>query len=195
MYIFQQLAHIEYMGKLLLFFGILSLVVLLLFLPIIIEIDAHYDMNRKKFAFAVYLYKKLKIVGGYVGIYPGGIALHISDKTAKLIPYSQLNSERKRFSFMRTFRLVAFTLTTETGAEYLLPIATAHTFLRAYFFIRGGDKEKIENNLWLTDGDVLRISLNSVIYFNLFILLCNLIKFIKEKIQILWQKKTKKSIA
>ncbi len=182
------------MGKLFFILAVLILFICLLFLPLVVEMDAHYDMNRKKFAFAVYLYKKIKIVGGYIGIYPGGIALHISKKTAKLVPYSQVNSERKRFSFIRTFRLVSFTLTTETGVEYLLPIATAHTFLRAYFFAIGGDKNKIENNIWLTDGDVLRISLNSVIYFNLFILMKNFIQFIKEKIQILWQKKTKKSI-
>ncbi len=161
------------MGKLFFIFAAFIVFVVLLFLPVVIEIDAHYDMNRKKFGFAVYLYKKIKLVGGYIGVYTGGIALHLSKKKAKLIPYSQLDSERKRFSFIQTFRLIAFRLTTETGVEYLLPISTAHTLLRAYFFAIGGDKEKIENNLWLTDGDVLRISLNSVIYFNLFILLKN----------------------
>ena len=182
------------MGKPILFFAILIGVLFLLFVPIVIELDAHYDMNRKKFGFATYIYKNIKLFGGYVGVYPGGLALHFSKKKAKLIPYSKLNSERKRFSFLRTFRLISFTLTTETGVEYLFPISTLHTVLRAYFFTIGGDKDKIENNLWLTDGDVLRISLNCVIYFNIVILLTNLIKFLKEKIKILWRKKTKKSI-
>ena len=182
------------MGKPFLISAFLLLGVSLLFLPIVIELDAHYDMNRKKFAFASYLYKKIKILGGYVGVYTGGLALHLSKRKAKLIPYTQLNSERKRFSFLRTFRLIALTLTTETGAEYLLSISTIHTLLRGYFFAIGGNKDKIENNLWLTDGDVLRVSLNCVIYFNLWILLKNLFKFIKEKIKILWAKKTKKSI-
>lgn len=166
---------------------------LALFAPIVVETDIHYDMNRKKFGFAVFLYKIIKVVGGYVTTYPGGFALHLSSKKAVLLPYSRLNSERKRFSFIKTFRLVSFRLTTETGAEYLLPISTAHTFLRAYFFATGGDKDKIENNLWLTDGDVLRVSFNSVLYFNLYILLRNFVIFLKEKMKILWQKKTKKS--
>jgi len=183
------------MGKLLFSFGILLGVFVLLFLPIYIEIDAHYDMNRKKFAFAVYLYKKLKIVGGYIGVYPGGLALHLSRKKAKLIPYAQVNSERKRFSFIRTFHLDAFTLTTETGVEYLFSIATIHTALRTYFFMIGGDKDKIEHNLWLTNGDVLKISLNCVIHFNLWIILINFIKFLKEKWHKIWQKKTKKFTA
>ncbi len=181
------------MGKLFFIVGISVFFLIILFLPVVVEMDAHYDMNRKKFGFAVYLYKKIKLVGGYIGVYRGGIALHLSREKAKLIPYSQLNSERKRFSFIRSFRLIAFTLTTETGVEYLLPIATAHTFLRAYFFSIGGDKDKIENNVWLTDGDELRVSLNSVIYFNLYMLIRNFIVFIKEKIKILWQKKIKKS--
>lgn len=164
-----------------------------LFLPIVVETDAHYDMNRKKFGFAVFLYKFVKLIGGYAATYKGGLALHISPKKAVLIPYSRLDSERKRFSFVKTFRLVSFRLTTETGAEYLLPVSTAHTALRAYFFATGGDKDKIENNLWLTDGDVLRVSLNSVLYFNLFILLRNLVIFLKEKMKILWQKKMKRS--
>ncbi len=181
------------MGKPFFLILIFIAVIILLFLPVVIELDAHYDMNRRKFAFASYLYKKIKIIGGYVGVYPGGIALHLSQKKAKLIPYSQLNSERKRFYFIRTFRLIGFTLTTETGAEYLFSVSTLHTLLRGYFFTIGGDKDKIENNLWLTDGDVLRVSLNCVIYFNLLILIKNLLKFIKEKVKILWQKKTKKS--
>ncbi len=182
------------MGKPFFIVIILLGVAFLLFLPIVIELDAHYDMNRRKFAFASYLYKKIKLVGGYMSIYQGGIALHLSKNKAKLIAYSKINSERKRFSFIRTFRLLGFTLTTETGVEYLFPVSVLHTFLRGYFFTIGGDKDKIENNLWLTDGDQLRVSLNCVIYFNLLILLQNFFKFIKEKIQLLWRKRTKKSI-
>lgn len=169
------------------------IVAFLLFIPIVLEADGHYDMNRRKFGFAVFLYKLVKLVGGYAATYQGGLALHVSPKKAILIPYSEIDSERKRFSFVRSFRLIAFTLTTETGAEYLLPVSLAHTALRALFFLFGGSKDKIENNLWLTDGDVLKVSFNVVAYFNLFMLLCALFKFLKEKMKILWQKKMKKS--
>ena len=165
----------------------------LLFLPIVLEGDVHYDMNRRKFGFAVFLYKIIKLIGGYAATYKGGLALHVSPKKAILIAYSELDSERKRFSFVTSFRLIAFTLTTETGAEYLLPVSIAHNILRNLFFLLGGNKDKYENNLWLTDGDVLKVSFNIVAYFNLFMLLCALLKFLKEKIKILWQKKMKKS--
>jgi hypothetical protein len=127
------------------------------------------------------LYGKIKILGGYADTYKGGIALHTSQKKAILLPYKDMDNERKRFSFVKTFKPVAFTLTTETGAEYLFPVAVLHAVLRIYFFITGGEKERIENNLWLTDGDVLRVSLHSVLFFNVYILLCNVFRFLKEK--------------
>ena len=50
--------------------------------------------------------------------------------------------------------------------------------------------EKLENNLWLADGDLLRFSVNFIVRFNLFIILRNFIIFLKEKIKIIWQKKS-----
>ena len=71
------------MGRLFFFVGILFAV---LFFPIYLETDAHYDMNRRKLGFAVYAYKKLPLIGGYVSTYRGGIAFHISEKKAILLP-------------------------------------------------------------------------------------------------------------
>ena len=174
--------------------NILNLVMtgLQLFLPIPLKTNIHYDMNRRKFCFSVYLFGFLRIVGGYIATYKGGLALHITKKKAILLPYSQINNERKRFSFIRTFRLKALTLTTETGAEYLLPLALAHTGLRAYFFIKGGKKEDIEQNLWLTDGDVLRVSATICVHFTMYMLIKQFIKFLKEKWEV-WLKNNKKS--
>jgi hypothetical protein len=177
------------MGKLLFFVYAALGILALLFFPIYVEVDAHYDMNRRKFGFAVYAYKFLKVIGGYIATYTGGLALHVSEKKAILIPYSQIESERKRFSFVRTFRLKTLNFTAETGAEYLMLMAIVHAILRTYFFIKGGTKERIENNLWLTDGDVLRLSLNTLLYFNLFILLRNFLKYLKEKMLIYVRKK------
>lgn len=178
------------------FYTILSVlgIIGVLFFPIYLQTDMHYDMNRRKFAFGIYLYRHLRLLGGYVGVYPGGLALHVTEKKAILLPYKEINSERKRFSFMRTFRLISCVITTETGAEYLLPMSYAHVFIRTYFFAYGGKKERIENNLWLTDGDVLRISSSVVLRFTLFLIIKNVIKFLKEKWKGLWRKKKEKSV-
>jgi hypothetical protein len=181
------------MGGSFFFFAMILLGLFLLFVPISLKMIAHYDMNRKKFCFVIYLFSFLKIIGGYIATYKGGFAVHISKKKAILLPYSQVNKERKRFSFMHTFRLHALDITTETGAEYLLPLVWVHAILRTYFFAKGGNKSNIENNLWLLDGDVLRISASLIMKFTMFIILKNILIFMKEKLKELWRKNMKKS--
>ena len=168
-------------------------IVILLFFPIYLKADGHYDMNGRKLAFSIAIYRFFRMFGGYIATYQGGLAVHISPQTAILIPYKNLNNERKRFSIMRRFRLNKINITMETGPEYLLPSAVMQAFFRLGFFILGGEKEKIENNLWLTDGDILRVTMNISVRFNLFILLRKLMITIKEKMKELWRKNIKKS--
>lgn len=180
------------MGRLFFIFGIVSLSILaLFFFPVYLETNAHYDMNGRKFSFSINAYKLIKLLGGYIATYQGGLALHVSPKKAILIPYSEMNDKRKRFSVIHTFRLKTLIVTAETGAEYLIPVALAQSVFRIYFFAMGGKKEKLENNLWLTDGDTLRVSVNFIIRFNLFIILRNFLKFLKEKIRYYVRQKSK----
>lgn len=169
------------------------MVLILLFIPIYLESNAHYDLSRRKFAFSVLLYKKIPLFGGYATSFPGGIALHLGKKKAYLIPYAKMNNERKRFSFFRTFHIVSCRITTETGAEYLGISALVHMILRVYFFMRGGKKENIENNTWLTDGNVMRISAGITVRFTLFLVLKNFIGFLKENYKNICRKKKEKS--
>ncbi len=161
----------------------LTLLVSLFFIPIVFRIVVHYDMNRKKFCFSLYLFNFIKIIGGYIATYRGGLAIHISKKKAIVLSYGQLEGERQRFSFIRTFHLTSFQLTTETGAEYLLPAFVLYSTVKNYFIIKSLPKCMIENHLWLADGDKLRLSLSIVTWFTLFILLKNFIKFLKKKME------------
>lgn len=166
---------------------------LLLFFPIFLETDGFYDMNGRKLAFSVKVYKFLRVMGGYLATYRGGIALHISPRKAILVPYSDLDNERKRFSIMRSFRITSLKITVETGAEYLIYTLLVQTIFRLYFLSQGGKRENLRNNLWLREGDVLRISLHFVIRFNLFILMKSFFKSLKEKVKVLCQTKIRKS--
>ena len=180
------------MGRLFLIILIVgSSVLVLLFFPIYLETSAYYDMNGRKLSFCVDAYKFIKLIGGYIATYQGGFALHVSHKKAILIPYSEMNKERKRFSAIRTLRIKSLSLTLETGAEYLIPAVLVEKIAQIYFLGKGGKKKNLESNLWLTDGDRLRISFAFILRFNLFILLRNIIK---EKIKVLCQTKIKKSI-
>ncbi len=168
-------------------------ITVLLFFPIYLDTNLHYDMNRRKLGFGIYLYNFLKILGGYIATYPGGLALHVSDKKAILIPYKQLKDEQKRFSFMRSFHLKTLSVTTENGADYLMPVLFTHMFTRIYFFALNRGNGRIKNTFWLKNGDELIISVHCTLMFNIFMLLQSLFKFLKEKIKILWLKNIKKS--
>ena len=168
-------------------------IVILLFFPIYLKADGHYDMNGRKLAFSIGIYRYFHILGGYIATYQGGLAVHISPQKAILIPYKNLDNERKRFSIMRRFRLNKINITVETGPEYLLSSIVMQTLFRIIFFILGEEKGKIENNLWVTDGDALRITMNISVRFNLYILLRKLMIAIKEKMKELWRKSIKKS--
>ena len=182
------------MGRLFLrAFFILISIILALFFPIFLEGNAHYDMNRKKLGFCIYAFGVIKLIGGYIGVYTGGIALHIGKKKAILMPYNKINSARKRFSFIKTFRFLSLKQTVETGAEYMFVCTLAQTLIKALYFIKGGNIDTFKSNLWLNDGDMLRVSIRVVAYFNLFILCKNFLIFLKEKAVILWQKNKKKS--
>lgn len=129
--------------------------------------------------------------GGYATSYQGGVALHVKRDKAVLLPYSDMESERKKLAVYRAFHVKKVSVTTETGAEYLLAVSLAHTGVKAFFQAVLG--ERVKSSLWLTDGDVLKTSVNLLLWFNLFIILKLFIKFIKEKIKSVCRKKTEKS--
>ena len=180
------------MGKLLFF---VLIPIMSLFFPIYLETNAHYDMNRRKLAIGIYLYKVFRVFGGYLATYSGGMAFHVSDKKAIIIPYSQVHAEGKRFSMFRRFRLKSLFLTIETGAEYLLPAHAAHTLADSILQAKYGRNLPHRNVLWLNHGDILRISLQFTVYFNLFMLMQYGYKVLKEKITRSCRKKKKNSIA
>ena len=172
------------MGKLFLIVTIvLSVILFILYVPIIICTNTHYDLNRRKCAFSVLLYNRIQIMGGYIGTYPGGLALHTAKDKARLLSYRDMNNQRKRISLYKGVRIIGGTLHTETGAEYLVSVGILQAALRLLFFLRGGKKEHIENSVWLTDGDELKIALHLAIYCNVFMLLCAFIKSLKENMQ------------
>ena len=178
-----QPAHIEDMDRLFFIVAtILLALLILLFLPVYITTDAHYDMNSRKLAFSINAYRFIKLLGGYLATYRGGLAAHVSEKKAILIPYKEFKNEQKRISVVRTFRLKTLKITAETGAEYFLPITIAQSIFRCVFLGMGGKKGKVENNTWLTEGDILRVSVRFTLRFNLFIILRNLFNSIKERI-------------
>lgn len=175
------------------FFAVAALILVLLFLPILLETSVYYDMNARKLTFAVYAYRIFPLVGGYIATYSGGIAAHLSKKKAVLLPYRNVNEERKRFSVLRCFCLRRFSVTTETGADYLLSALALQRSVCLALRFKTGERAAIDERIWLEDGDVLRVSAQGVLSFNLFVLLRYVLKKYKEKSKSLCRKRKKKS--
>ena len=171
------------MGVFFIALAVLIGVVFLLFFPIYIEGNIQYQLRDKKFAFSIYLYKRIKLLGGYVEDYPGGFALHTSKNSVKLFPLNDKEGRKKRISIFRHFKLSALALTTEISAKYLPLMMIMHTFLKVYFLQQGGKIEEYSSQIWLKNVDILTITANSVAKVNLYMQLCALVHLWKEKIK------------
>ncbi|MBQ7323500.1 MAG: hypothetical protein IJW96_02940 [Clostridia bacterium] len=169
-----------------------GILLILLFFPIYLATNVYYDMNGRKCAFSIRAYDFIPIIGGYIATYKGGLALHVSEKKAILLPYKSMNKEREKFSVVQSFSLKTLIVTIETGADYLIASMWAQIFLRSFFLLKGGKKEKLSNHLWLVEGDVLRISMRCVLRFNGYILIKEFIHQIRKE-GVLCQTKIKES--
>ena len=182
------------MGRLFFIGGVGIIVLVLLFFPIYLTLNLHYDMNRKKFCFLFNLYKTIKIIGGYITPYPKGVALHVSPKKAILLQYKEFERETKKISFFKSIRLYRLAVMTETGANYLLGSYFLNLIIKIIVAIKKDSIKDINTNIWLENGDIFRVSIRAEWYFNGYTVLKELIKVLKEKMDSLWKKKATKSI-
>lgn len=157
------------------------IVLILLFFPIYVEGCLYYDVHEKKLGVAVYLFKKWKIIGGYLSDYPGGFAFHTSRDKVFLLPLNDRENQKKRISVFRLFKLTDFAVNTETGADYLPLSMLFNSFLKGYFFWQGGEKKNYQNHIWLKDGDYFSVSIDAVARVNFYMQICALIRLIKER--------------
>lgn len=158
----------------------------LAFFPIFQTLDVHADAREGKLAFSLRLFGIVKLLGGYFGIYKDGVALHVSGKKVFLLPYKEMDEKRKKFSFIKCFRLFSLRVAIESGAEYALYTAFTQRFysiLKTIVPQKSSFKKRFMLSLWLTDGDTLRVCAKITAYFNIltilksfFIFLYSLIK-------------------
>jgi len=175
-----------------LFFYILIILLILLFLPIFLNIDWYYDVFTGKFVILFSLMNIFKIFGGYVTSYEKGFALHKNDKTAVLLPYAEINNERKRFSFIKIFKFQALSADVQCSPNTFYLFNFIQKSLKVLKFCN----DKLENTrltLKLFNEDTLKITGRCVFKLNVLILLINFIEYLWRKMKNLWQEKIKKS--
>lgn len=173
------------MGRIFTLFLVIAGAAIFLFAPIVQEFNVFGDLGGKKLAFSLYLFGFVKLAGGYVTSYRGGVAVHLSEKKAVLLPYSGMNEERKKFKIFRSFRLISLETSAETGA------AVTYAALKGFLALKGA-LNKSELKLYLTDGDALKVSVRVVAYFQIAVLLALFVRFLIKtairRIKEIWKK-------
>ena len=164
-----------------LFFG-----VLLFFFPVFVYADGYVDAAENKAWFALCLYRRLKVFGGYGELLHDGVALHLTDKKAVFLPYAQMADTRKKFEIAKGFQLWRYHQIVEIGgAEKLYGVMLAAALQTAgcaafsvlktrYPFV------SLKNNILLNENAVLKLSVQQATVFNLFILTLALVKKLLE---------------
>ena len=173
--------------------------VLLLLFPLYVRVEAHLDVKENKCWFFVGLYRQLKVLGGYGQLERDGIALHISKKKAFFIPYAKMADTRKRFEITKGFQLLSFHQVLETGGAdsvYSVMLGAINNSVTGSLFSFLQTKHpflSLQNNLLLTSGAELKVTLQSEVVFNVLVLSIALTKKLLEVI-LKWIK-TRKLIA
>ncbi len=166
-----------------LFFG-----VLLFFFPVFVYVDGYVDAAENKAWFALCLYRRLKVFGGYAQLRPDGVAVHLTEKKAVFVPYAEMSDTRKKFEITKGFQLWRLHQVIEVnGAEKLygvmLAAALTSSVSAAFSVIRTRYPfVSLKNTVLLTEDRVLKLSLQAATVFNGFILTIAIVKKILEAI-------------
>ena len=159
------------MGGLFVLIGVVF-VLFLLFFPISLEADFYYHAKDKKIAFVLYAFRRFKVIGGYLDSYPGGFALHTSEKNAVLFPFQDREGRKRRMSIFRRFKLSKLAVTTETGADYLPLVAILHAFFKGYFLWQGGAFRNYQSQVWLRGGDHFSLTASGEAKITIYMQIC-----------------------
>ena len=156
-------------------FSTLSTVVQLLF-PMFLNITLYLDVRERKMYFSLYLLRIFKVYGGYATLYGEGIAFHLTDKRAVLVPYSEMIEARNKFEFKLTrgFYLYAFSGVAEIGALsepaaaiLAASLAQVAAAIAAGTFAKRKKCTSFKNDVILyADRDCLKVSLRIILVFN-----------------------------
>ena len=146
---------------------------LLFFLfPVFLYTDTYLDVGENKAWFAVSLFRRLRLFGGYAELRREGIAVHLTKNFAALIRYDKMGDTRKKFDFTQGFQLWRFHQIIETGGAdsvYAVLLAAAiksavggtFSYIRTkYPFV------SLKNSTLLAEGARLKVTFETAVIFN-----------------------------
>ena len=162
-----------------------------LLFPIFLNIIIFFDAGQKKCYFALYLLRFIKIYGGYAELYKKrGIAIHLSEKKAVLLPFSEIINSGKKFEVTKGFILYGFSHVFEFGSaenpgRSLMICAlmrTATCFGAAYLKRKNSCASFKGDILLYQNTDCCKICVRLILLFNPALLLSAAVKLVLKKI-------------
>ncbi len=144
---------------------------LLLFFPVFVDFHLYVDVRENKASFALSPFG-LRIVGGYAELRREGIAIHLTEKFAILLPYAGMRDTRKYFEITYGFQLYRFRQVVETGGAekisgLLLAAALQAAGGAAFAVLRTRHPFlELENGTLLAQTPCLKVSLMTTTVFN-----------------------------
>ncbi len=159
------------------FFG-----VLLYLFPVFLWAEVYADAGERKAWFSLSLFRIFRIFGGYAEVRKEGLALHLTEKKAVLLPYAAIGETRKKFEIAQGFQLWQFRQVVETGgagkpygvilaaliqtaaAQAFAILKTRHPFL------------SVRNSILLENRAVFKVSIETAVVFNGLVVTVTLIK-------------------
>lgn len=167
-----------------------TIAAVLLIFPNFLKLRFLYDKSCKKMFFAVHI-DKIRILGGYAERIKEGFAFHISEKKAFIMPYRSLIGMKSNFNLRKDYFIREIKFLTELGSEKFPQIpfmfAVASNILTdIYGAVRNSEEIHTEfrNDVLLYENEnVLKISAEIEVVFNLLTILITLSKLLLRKIE------------
>lgn len=167
---------------------IFGIVIFLLF-PVVLHVNVFLDVLRRKCCFSLQLFRCIKLYSGYITVYRGGLAFHLSKGRAVLLPYNEMLGSRNKLEVMRGFRLISCGYIAEIGARNAPAAAMAGTVLvqivgeivAAYLWRKQECVVRRPGVLLYADKNCVKLNINAVIFFTPLVLLLALAKLTIQK--------------
>ena len=141
-----------------------------------LNITLYADVRERKLYFSLYILRIFKVYGGYATLYRHGIAFHLTENRAALLPFSEMAAARNKFEFKLTrgFYLYAFSGVAELGArsEPAAAILTAALLqtaagIAAGTIIKRKECTSFKNDVIVyPDRDCVKASVRIILVFN-----------------------------
>ena len=166
---------------------VFMLIFLFLIIPLIFEINLLIDLNDKKIYLAIYIFKYIKVISGYLTLVKGYIAFHIKNKAYLISPKSIINTGKKykKIKHFEIFYLKSSLFLSDIN-DFILYFIFIYNFLMENFskiYKMNKNFSLIKNDIILNQNDQkLKYFLRVKIAFNMIVILIITIKKLMENI-------------